>query len=160
MTAEQYQQLSEKKDYLEGIQSSLDGASKNNLTDLDRLNDPSILKQNLQEQGMFTGVNKLFFGVRQLSIGTVYPYYSSLLMNGIQVQGGALEINPGIFFLNVTGGNTDLGTGAITDIFKSAHQRWMLGGRIGLGKVERSHFFVSYIHSMKKTQILLRLQTP
>ena|GEM_PF-2094168 len=150
MAAEQYQQLSEKKDYLEGIQSSLDGASKNNLTDLDRLNDPTILKQNLQEQGMFTGVNKLFFGVRQLSIGTVYPYYSSLLMNGIQVQGGALEINPGIFFLNVTGGNTDLGTGAITDIFKSAHQRWMLGGRIGLGKVERSHFFVSYIHSFDK----------
>ena len=33
----------------------------------------------------------------------------------------------------------------MVDIFKSAYQRWMLGGRIGVGKVERSHFFINYI---------------
>jgi hypothetical protein len=99
-------------------------------------------------------MNKLFFGVRQLSLGTVYPYYSSLVLNGIQVQGGALEINPGIFFLNITGGNTHLGASNFIDIFKSNYQRWMVGSKIGVGKPERSHFFLSYIHSFDKTNSL------
>lgn len=153
-TAEQIQQLTEKKNYLEGVQKNLQSVSQANLGDISRLNDPTVLKQNLLEQGMFTGLNKLFFGVRQLSIGTVYPYYSPLILNGIQVQGGAIEINPGLFFLNVTGGNTHIGTTNLLDIFKSAYQRWMVGGRIGVGKPERSHFFLSYIHSFDKSNSL------
>ncbi|HLP21374.1 MAG TPA: hypothetical protein VK174_13775, partial [Chitinophagales bacterium] len=153
-TAEQIQQLTEKKNYLEGLEKNLAGFSGGSNTDLSRLSDPTVLKENLVERGMFTGLNKLFFGVRQLSIGTVYPYYSPLVLNGIQVQGGAIEINPGIFFLNITGGNTHLGARSIGNIFKPAYQRWMLGGKIGLGKVERSHFFISYIHSFDKTNTL------
>lgn len=153
-TAEQIQQLTEKKNYLEGLQKNLSGLTQTNYGDLSRLNDPTVLKQNLLEQGMFTGLNKLFFGVKQFSIGTVYPYYSPLILNGIQVQGGAIEINPGLFFLNITGGNTHIGTANFLDIFKSAYQRWMIGGKIGLGKVERSHFFISYIHSFDRVNTL------
>lgn len=153
-TAEQIQQLTEKKDYLESLQKSLQGTSIAGYGDLSRLNDPVVLKQNLIEQGMFTGLNKMFFGVKQLSVGTVYPYYSPLILNGIQVQGGIVEINPGMFFVNVTGGNTHLGTSNVLDIFKSAYQRWMIGGRIGVGKPERSHFFISYIHSFDKNNTL------
>jgi hypothetical protein len=153
-TAEQIQQLTEKKNYLEGVQKNLEGLSASNMGDLSRLSDPTVLKQNLLEQGMFTGLNKLFFGVKQLSIGTVYPFYSPLILNGIQVQGGAVEINPGLFFLNITGGNTHIGTANFLDIFKSAYQRWMIGGRIGVGKPERSHFFLSYIHSFDKNTTL------
>ncbi len=153
-TAEQIQHLTEKKNYLEGLQKSLGSLTQTNYGDLSRLNDPTVLKQNLLEQGMFTGLNKLFFGVRQLSIGTVYPYYSPLILNGIQVQGGAIELNPGLFFLNITGGNTHIGTANFLDIFKSAYQRWMIGGRVGVGKPERSHFFLSYIHSFDKNTTL------
>ncbi len=153
-TAEQFQQLTEKKNYLEGLEKNLAGANAGNYADLSRLSDPTVLKENLLERGLFTGMNKLFFGVRQLSIGTVYPYYSPLILNGIQVQGGAIEINPSIFFLNITGGNTHLGATNLLDIFKSRYQRWMIGGKIGLGKVERSHFFISYIHSFDKSTTL------
>lgn len=153
-TAQQFAQLTEKKGQLEGLQKRLEGATQGNYTEMGRLADPTVLKENLIERGMFTGMNKLFFGVRQLSVGTVYPYYSPLILNGIQVQGGALEINPGLFFLNITGGNTHLGARNVLDIFKSAYQRWMLGGRIGVGKVERSHFFINYIHSFDKSTTL------
>lgn len=153
-TAQQFQQLTEKKNQLEGLQKTLDGATQGNYAEIGRLSDPTVLKDNLIERGLFTGMNKLFFGVQQLQIGTVYPYYSPLVMNGIQVQGGAIEINPSIFFLNITGGNTHIGATNMLDIFKSAYQRWMVGGKIGLGKVERSHFFVSYIHSFDKSNTL------
>ena len=153
-TAQQFQQLTEKKNYLEGLQKNLDGSTQGNYAEIGRLSDPTVLKDNLIERGLFTGMNKLFFGVRQLQIGTVYPYYSPLILNGIQVQGGAIEINPSIFFLNITGGNTHIGAKNLLDIFKSAYQRWMIGGKIGLGKVERSHFFISYIHSFDKPNTL------
>lgn len=153
-TAEQVQQLTEKKNYLEGLEKNLSNVNAGNYSDMSRLNDPTVLKENLIERGLFTGMNKLFFGVRQLQVGTVYPYYSPLILNGIQVQGGAIEINPSIFFLNITGGNTHIGARNVFDIFKSAYQRWMVGGKVGLGKVERSHFFVSYIHSFDKPNTL------
>ncbi|HRG91140.1 MAG TPA: hypothetical protein PLW44_19085, partial [Chitinophagales bacterium] len=153
-TAEQIQQLTEKKNYLEGLQSTLQNSNSGSYTELSRLGDPTVLKENLLERGLFTGANKLFFGIRQLSIGTVYPYYSPLILNGIQVQGGAIEINPSLFYLNITGGNTHLGATNLLDVFKSAYQRWMVGGRIGVGKVDRSHFFISYIHSFDKKNSL------
>jgi len=153
-TAEQIQQLTEKKNYLEGLEKNLAGVNAGNYADLSRLSDPTVLKENLMERGMFTGMNKLFFGVRQLSIGTVYPYYSPLILNGIQVQGGAIEVNPSIFFLNITGGNMHLGATNFINMFKSAYQRWMIGGRVGVGKLDRSHFFISYIHSFDKKNSL------
>jgi hypothetical protein len=159
-SAQQFQQLTEKKNQLEGMQKNLDGVTQGNYSEISRLSDPTVLKENLIERGMFTGLNKLFFGVRQLTVGTVYPYYSPLILNGIQVQGGAVEINPGLFFLNITGGNTHLGARNFFDIFKSAYQRWMIGGRIGVGKVERSHFFISYIHSFDKAGTLPAEFTP
>jgi hypothetical protein len=153
-TAQQIQQLTEKKNILETMEKNIANLNFKNYADLSRLGDPTVLKENLIERGLFSGMNKLFFGVRQLSLGTVYPYYSSLVLNGIQVQGGALEINPGIFFLNITGGNTHLGASNFIDIFKSNYQRWMVGSKIGVGKPERSHFFLSYIHSFDKTNSL------
>jgi hypothetical protein len=153
-TVEQIQQLTEKKNYLEGLQNTLQNSNSGSYAELSRLSDPTVLKENLLERGLFTGANKLFFGIRQLSIGTVYPYYSPLILNGIQVQGGAIEINPSLFYLNITGGNTHLGATNLLDVFKSAYQRWMVGGRIGVGKVDRSHFFISYIHSFDKKNSL------
>jgi hypothetical protein len=153
-TAEQIQQLTEKKNYLEGLEKNLSNVNAGNYSDLSRLSDLTVLKENLLERGLFTGMNKLFFGVRQLSIGTIYPYYSPLVLNGIQVQGGAVEINPSIFFLNITGGNMHIGATNFINMFKSAYQRWMIGGRVGLGKLERSHFFISYIHSFDKINTL------
>lgn len=152
--AQQVQQLTEKKGQLEGLQKQLEGVTQSNYGELGRLGDPTVLKENLVERGLFTGMNKLFFGVRQLSIGTVYPSYSPLILNGLQVQGGALELNPGLFYLNITGGNTHLGARNLLDIFKSAYQRWMIGGRIGIGKMERSHFYINYIHSFDKPNTL------
>lgn len=149
--AEQYRELTEKKNELETFQSTLGQQSNYNVDDVADLNDPMILKENLIERGLFTGTNKLFFGIRQLTIGTVYPFYSPHLLNGIQVHGGAVEINPGIFFLNITGGNTNIGSTNFLDLFRSSYERWMVGGRIGLGKAERSHFFVSYVHSVDRS---------
>ncbi len=152
-TAEQYKQLSQQKAELEQPQNALSNAS-GSLGSLSSLSDPTTLKQNLIEQGMFTGMNKLFFGVRQLAIGSVYPQYTPYTLSGIQVLGGAIEINPGIFFLNVTGGNMDLGTNNLTEVFKSNYQRWMVGGRIGLGKLHRSFFMINYIHLFDNTNSL------
>lgn len=144
--AQQYQELIQKKSELENVSRTLT-TMPSAADELFRLSDPTVLRQNLIERGMFTGMNKLLFGVRQLTLGTVYPVYSPLMLNGIQVHGGAIEINPGLLILNVTGGNTHLGIRSITDVFNNAYQRWMVGGRLGIGKIERSHFIVSYIHS-------------
>lgn len=112
-----------------------------------RLSDPQILRQNLLERGMFSGLNKLMFGVRQLSIGTVYPVYSPFILNGIQVQGGAFEINPGLFYLNVTGGNTRLGSQSLNNVFDNTYKRWMVATRLGVGRIESSHLLFSFLHA-------------
>ena len=112
-----------------------------------RLSDPQILRQNLVERGMFSGLNKLMFGVRQLSIGTVYPVFSPLTFNGIQVQGGALEINPGLFYLNITGGNTRLGSQSMSDVFENTYKRWVVAARLGVGRMESSHLIFSFMHA-------------
>jgi seryl-tRNA synthetase len=59
-TAEQIQQLTEKKNYLEGVQKNLERFLQANMGDISRLNDPTVLKQNLLEQGMFTGLINCF----------------------------------------------------------------------------------------------------
>ncbi|MCS6933866.1 MAG: hypothetical protein NZM35_01770 [Chitinophagales bacterium] len=158
--AEEAKNLTERKQYLETLQNNLKTWNQVKYDELTRLYDPVVLKQHLMERGYFTGLNKLFYGVRQLQIGTVYPFYSPLTLSGIQVQGGMVEINPGLFFLNISGGNAHLGAVNFTDIFRSAYQRWMIGAKTGLGKPERSHFYISYLHLFDNKNTLPDVLTP
>lgn len=152
--AAQFQKLGERKAELEQLQQKLSNLKSINTEDISRLGDPNALRQALIDRGLFTGVNRLFFGVKQLSIGTSYPVFSPLTLNGIQVHGASVAINPGLFYLHAVGGNTHLGATNFQNIFKSAYQRWMAGGKIGVGKTEQSHFYLSYIHSFDRKNTL------
>lgn len=149
-SAELTQELMQRKEVLVQLMDVFDkgraGAGDALKSASDNLKDPANLREMLISQGMFTGSNKLLFGLRQFSIGTVYPSYSPLVLNGVQIHGGALEIQPKGFYLNVTGGNLHLGVPLSTNETSPSYQRPIVAGRIGFGRMESTYLHFSYVH--------------
>src|SRR5207253_2575072 len=74
--------------------------------DRSKLSDPRELAAQLKKFGLYNGTNKMLYGVRQIGIGNVFPSYSPLILDGIQVIGGLVEINPGLLYLAFTTGKS------------------------------------------------------
>lgn len=108
------------------------------------MRDPKYNKEILNKLGLSSAATKIMGGIKTFSIGTSYPLYSELTMNGVRSSGINLELNPGILYLAFTKGNirsqrydTSLG---IYDF-----QQNVLAGRLGLGKKNATHFILTYI---------------
>jgi hypothetical protein len=108
--------------------------------DPEQLQDPKFLKNELQKYGLFNGSNKFFFGIRNLAIGTTFPYYTPLTLNGIKVDGGAIELNPGLFYLNFVAGKTQSSVYSPESAALLEFHNTMLAGKIGLGNPGSNHF--------------------
>jgi hypothetical protein len=113
--------------------------------DMSKLQDPAFLKGELQKLGLFSGSNKFFFGIRNLAIGTAFPFYTPTTLNGIKVDGGLIEFNPGLFYLNFVAGKTKSaiyipGSNELMDFSNT-----MVAGKIGIGSPGDNHFHLTGI---------------
>jgi len=106
------------------------------------------LRQNMNKFS-FSGQWKFI----SLSVGTVSPTFSKYSLSGATITGGDIIINPGIFYLEITGGRSkravkpDSGLG-----FRgAAYAQQMYAAKIGLGNQDGSHFFLSAIYAKDDT---------
>jgi hypothetical protein len=80
-------------------------------------------------------MNRFLFGIDELAIGTSFPVYSPLTMNGVQVNGGHLAWNPGPIFLSATHGKTQSAWFDGSNVPGSRFEQKVTGARFGFGKV-------------------------
>ena len=122
------------------ILSAIDNAE--NEFDVNTLNNPQQLKSKLKEYGMFKGQYKAMYSFRNIQVGTVFPSYSNLILDGVQLAGANVEINPGNFYLAACGGKSRRIAPA-PGIPQSGFDQNMYFVKTGIGRPESSHFYLS-----------------
>jgi len=111
-------------------------------------------------EGTFVGDFLSLFS--NIGIGTCYPRYSSLAMNGIAVSGVDIEFTPGIFYLAFTYGRSQKAIEG-TNILPT-YQRNIIFTKIGLGNKQTTHFYLTAskswdeANSVKKDTALIKPQ--
>lgn len=106
----------------------------------------------LERLGLITASEKFFANFPALGIGVTYPNYTSLTLNEVPVTGGNVEWNPGMFYIAAAGGQTQRavrlpGFADDTLRFDPAFKRNLYAGRIGYGRRNGGHFFVTFLHA-------------
>jgi hypothetical protein len=122
--------------------------------DLSRLDDPKYLRSELQKYGLFSRTNRTLYGLRGLTIGTCFPTFTPLLMQGIQVNGGSIDLNPGPIWLAAVGGRARSVVFNDSLPFGSIFEQNMVGGRVGFGKNYGSHVVASGIRFLEQKNSL------
>jgi hypothetical protein len=85
-------------------------------------------------------------------IGDFNHKFSNYSLNGINIRGGGIEINPGLFRLQMFGGETQ--KAIETDPYSSIYQRIMGAVKIGIGKKDASYFDINFLYSIDDTSSL------
>lgn len=118
---------------------------KNRSNSIAQLNDPIELRNALSQYGLLAGTNQLFASVQELTIGTAYPIYSPLTLNGIQVNGGYFVWTPRNLFFSATSGKTQ--STIINDSLPqlSQYNKKMFGAKIGWGQYYSKHLMFSAV---------------
>lgn len=102
--------------------------------------DDSELRQSINRVG-FNGSWRWV----SLSAGDVTPSWSSYSLRGTRVRGGHVELTPGEFIFEITGGRTQRAVGPQDDDEiqprRLSFERMLYGTRIGFGDQTRGHYF-------------------
>ena len=109
--------------------------------DIDKYKDQIKEKLEKKADETLSGWEKTLLGVDAFGIGTNYPFYSKYTLNGVPVTGINLEINPGIFYAAFAASKNQQG------IDNKAYQRSLYAGRVGIGKKEGTHFFLTTLYA-------------
>ena len=100
-----------------------------------QFDDPKQMLSLLKQYGAYTGMNKFLFNIKELSIGTAFPVYSPLTLNGTQIFGANFEWNPGIFYIAASGGKVQSAVSQSVDSSFAKFEQKMAGLRLGIGRI-------------------------
>ena len=109
------------------------------------LSDPKIMIDQLKQMGAYTGLNKFLFNIKEVSIGTSYPIYTPLTLNGTQIFGGNVEWNPGLLFITATAGKVANAYPNPIDSLNSRYSQRMAGARLGIGRIHSSYLALNAV---------------
>ncbi|MHC1738717.1 MAG: hypothetical protein AB9882_11995 [Ignavibacteriaceae bacterium] len=100
----------------------------------------SAAKQQMDQIGIHPA-----WGWGQAHIGDFSQDFSRYTLSGITIRGGGVEINPGIFRLQIVGGQSQrmVDNGP----YESAYARYLVGLKIGIGKSESSFFDINIVRT-------------
>ena len=113
------------------------------------MRDPKYSKEIMSKLGLNSTATKLLGGLRSFNIGTSYPMYSELTMNGVRSTGFNIELNPGLAYMAFTMG-TIRDQHYDTTLSTYEFQQKLTAGRLGIGKKNASHFILSYLKTEEK----------
>ncbi|MGM0565982.1 MAG: hypothetical protein ACQESX_04390 [Bacteroidota bacterium] len=150
----QKEELTKYKDKLEAS-GSLEEIEEFNLN---KLRDKDILKDELLRRQMLSGGQNLLYSIEELSAGTVYPYYSPLILNGLRMTGVSFEWNPGWFYTAFSGGLSNRPHLSIERGLAEYEQR-LLAGKIGVGKKNKSHIYFTALNAIDDRNSIERNDT-
>ena len=91
----------------------------------------------------------------QAHLGDFSDNYAQYTLNGIRIRGGGFFINPGLFRLGAVGGVTKRAVMGTED--NGAYDRYLYGGRIGVGSGEGGFFDLVFLRVRDKVSSLLPL---
>lgn len=86
------------------------------------------------------------FSISAIELGTCNLSYSPLTLSGVSVTGGAIELNPWLFYLAAAGGQSQRAV-AGSETTDAAYSRMLVAGRFGFGKKEKSHLIFTVLHA-------------
>ena len=158
---DQIKRLIKQKDKLEKYKQKLKesgGLQAIKSFNLNKLTDKDILKSELLKRGMLSGGEKLLYSIEELSAGTVYPYYSPLVLNGLRLTGVSFEWNPGIFYTAFSGGTSNRPRFSLENGVVDYKQR-LIAGKIGVGKKHKTHLYFTALNAIDDRNSLERNDT-
>lgn len=86
-----------------------------------------------------------------LHAGDFYPQFSKLMLSGITIRGGGLELRPGIFRFSVIAGQSRRAVERTASLGLESYQRNVWAVKLGLGKEDGSFFDLNLIRSVDDT---------
>ncbi len=87
------------------------------------------------------GMMKFFSNFNSFGVGTNYPNYTPLTMQGVPVTGLSFEFNPGLFYIATAFQKNQR---PVDNLY---YKRDLYAGRIGIGKKDDSHWFFTGIYA-------------
>lgn len=148
---------------IRGIEARRPGASMQTHADLSfallGLSSELSLLYSTESSGLRQSMNHLGFETGwawgRVAAGTISPTLSTYSLDGVSVQGGHVELTPGLFHFSVLAGRSQRAVTSegrdISDVDREAARsrhllrgpafsRWLYGTRIGVGEKEQTHF--------------------
>lgn len=83
---------------------------------------------------------------RTLEIGKCRPNYSKLTLKGIAVSGVNIEFTPGKLYMAFSSGKTLRSIKPTDSLSKPVYEQKILFGKLGFGKKQETHFYLTYMH--------------
>jgi hypothetical protein len=103
--------------------------------------------RNIRKQASSLGLSRAeryFASVSNLFIGTGFPNYSMLTLQGQAVKGFSVDVDPGIFYASATHGRLKRSV-VSPDINRNSYERKITAGGIGMGNVNSNHFRLFFL---------------
>jgi hypothetical protein len=132
------------------------------LPSLDKLKELSSLKESdlqdrlgeLKSMGIASVTQSITSLFPTLAVGTAFPLYSSLILEGSPVTGVDVEFTPGKFYTAFTAGKILTSTPGIASyqsfLSEFAYDRTLTAGRLGYGRKDDTHLFVTALYAHDK----------
>ena len=158
---DQLKKLAEQKEKLEKYKQKLKetgGLEAIQSFNINKLNNKDVLKDELMKRGMLSVGERLLYGIEELSAGTVYPYYSPLVLNGLRMTGVNFEWNPGIFYTAFSGGTSNRPRFSLENGIAEYRQR-LIAGKIGVGRKHKTHIYFTALNAIDDRNSIPRNDT-
>jgi hypothetical protein len=132
------------------------------LPSLDKLKELASLKESdlqdrlgeLKSMGIASVTQSITSLFPTLAVGTAFPMYSSLILEGSPITGVDVEFTPGRFYSAFTAGKILSATPGIASyqsfLSEFAYDRTLTAGRLGYGRKDDSHLFLTALYAHDK----------
>lgn len=107
----------------------------------------------LDKYGILSKKEQLLNNIRSLDVGTVYPYFTDYVMNGVILLGYNLAYNYKKFYVGAAGGKQ---LNVFNDSILQGHQlkkNLLFGFVVGYGDKTSNHVHINYVYGKRQVQI-------
>jgi hypothetical protein len=109
-------------------------------------------------EGMMSS-SGLALSIKGIELGSCNPSWSPYTLSGAPVLGAAVELNPWYLYFAGAAGRTQRAV-AVSDTTEGAFSRMLYSGKLGFGKKERTHFYLTALYATDDTASLVSNQLP
>jgi len=156
------------KEGMDALRDSLSRFAPEKLNDvadlpsLDKLKELASLKESdlqdrlgeLKSMGIASVTQSITSLFPTLAVGTAFPIYSSLVLEGSPVTGVDVEFTPGKFYTAFTAGKILSSTPGLASyqsfLSQFAYDRTLTAGRLGYGRKDDTHLFLTALYAHDK----------
>jgi hypothetical protein len=144
MTIAQLEALARWKDSLVKMNAE-DILRHETITNLRNFKNANFTEQlgSLHKMGIFTSATTILRNIRQFKLGTTTPVYSSLVMQGMPLNGVHIEYQPRKLFLAVSAGKATK-----MNPWMKQYNRDITAGTIGWGAKEQNHAHLHFLRGV------------